>query len=218
MFFDAGGDREDVGIEDDILGREVNDFRQDFVGAGAHIDPALIGVGLSVLVESHDHAGGAIAADGLGMGDEDLLAFLQGDRIDHRLALNALKTGLNDLPFRAVDHHRHARDIRFGRDEVEEPDHRRLGIEHALVHVDVDDLGPGLDLMAGHVERGGVIIGLDQLAELRRAGDVGPLANIDEGNFRGEREGFETGQLEITRFGQGRLHYETMRNGDRVLS
>jgi hypothetical protein len=77
-----------------------------------------------------------------------------------------LRPGLDHLELRGIDHHRHARDVGLGGDEVEEVDHRLLGIEQALVHVDVDDLRAVLDLIARHVERGGVVAGLDQLAEL----------------------------------------------------
>ena len=44
-----------------------------------------------------------------------------------------------------------------------------LGIEHALVHVDVEDAGAVLDLLARDCERGRVVVGLDQLAELARS-------------------------------------------------
>ena len=44
--------------------------------------------------------------------------------------------------------HRHAADVRLRGDEVEEAAHRRLGVQQRLVHVDVDDLGAALDLLA----------------------------------------------------------------------
>ena len=109
-----------------------------------------------------------------------LLAFLQADGIDDRLALHAFQPGLDHRPFRGVDHDRHARDVRLGGDEVEERHHRLLAVEQALVHVDVDDVGAVLHLLARHGQRGVVIARLDQLAEFGRAGDVGALADIDE--------------------------------------
>ena len=45
----------------------------------------------------------------------------------------------------------------------------------------------------------GVVAGGDELAELRRAGDVGALADVDERNFRREREGFEARQAQERR-------------------
>ena len=52
---------EDVGIEDDVLGREADLVDQDAIGAGADLDLAGGGVGLALLVEGHDHHGGAVA-------------------------------------------------------------------------------------------------------------------------------------------------------------
>ena len=63
----AGGDGEDVRVEDDVLRREAGLLRQDAVGAGANFLPALKGVGLAALVEGHDDDGGAVAADETGL-------------------------------------------------------------------------------------------------------------------------------------------------------
>ena len=81
-----------------------------------------------------------------------------------------------------VHHHGDAGNVGLGGDEIEERHHRGFRIEQALVHVDVDDLRAVLDLVARHLQRGGVVARGDQLAEFRRAGDVGALADIDEGN------------------------------------
>src|SRR6185503_19589061 len=180
VLLDAGGDGEDVGIEDDVLGREVDLFREDLVGAFADIDLALQGVGLALLVERHDDDGGAVAADFPGVLDERLDAFLHRDRIDDRLAGDALQAGLDHAPLGAVDHDRHLGDVGLRRDQLEEGLHRLLGVEQALVHVDVDDLRTRFDLLARDVERGRIVAVEDQLLELRRARDVGPLADVDE--------------------------------------
>ena len=188
MLLDAGSDREDIGIEDDVLGwKTLAD--QQVVGARADLDLALLGVGLAGLVERHDDDRGPIVADLAGMGEEFLLALLHADRIDDWLAGDAFETGLDHAPFRAVDHDRHAGDVGLGGDQLEEGDHRRLGVEQALVHVDVDDLGAVLDLLARYFDRGRVVVRHDQLLEAGRAGDVGPLADIDEGGADGCRFG-----------------------------
>ena len=90
------------------------------------------------------------------------------------------RPGLDHLPLGAVDHDRHAGDVGLGGDQVEEGGHGLDAVEQALVHVDVEDLRPGLDLVARDRQRGGVVAVADQLAEARRAGDVGPLADVDE--------------------------------------
>ena len=135
---------------------------------------------MALLVEGHHHDGGAIAQQLAARCKKGLLALLQGDGVDDRLALHTFEPGLDHRPFRGIDHDRHAGNIRFGGDQVEERHHRLFGIEQALVHVDVEDLRAVFDLAARHGEGGGIIAGLDQLAKLQRARDIGALTNIDE--------------------------------------
>ncbi|KAG1248084.1 hypothetical protein G6F68_013936 [Rhizopus microsporus] len=61
VLFDAGGDGEDVRVEDDVLRREADLVDQDAVGAGADLDLARAGIGLAAFVEGHHHCGGAVA-------------------------------------------------------------------------------------------------------------------------------------------------------------
>ena len=49
VLLDAGGDGEDVGVEDDVFRREAGLFGQQLVGARADLDLARPGVGLPVL-------------------------------------------------------------------------------------------------------------------------------------------------------------------------
>ena len=169
VLLDAGRDRENVGIEDDVLGRKSDLVHQHVIGALADRDLALEGIGLALLVERHHHDRRPVPAHDLGVLDERVLALLERDRIHHRLALQALEPGLDHRELRRVDHHRHARDVGLRRDEIEEGHHRRFGIEQALVHVDVDDLRAVLDLVARDGERRGVVAGGHELAEPGRA-------------------------------------------------
>src|SRR5690606_12322418 len=180
VLVDAGGDREYVRIEDDVCRRETDFPRQDVVGALADLELPIGGVGLPLLVERHDDDGGTVAADQLRLLYELLLTLLQADRIDDRLPLHALQPGLDHRPLRGVDHHRNATDVGLGGDQAEEFHHRRLGVEHALVHVDVDNLGAVLDLVARDCQGAFIVAGDDQLAETGGAGDVRPLADIYE--------------------------------------
>ena len=62
VLFNAGGNGEDVGVEDDVFGREAYFIDQDSVGAFANFDFALVGVGLAFFVKRHHHSGSAVAA------------------------------------------------------------------------------------------------------------------------------------------------------------
>ena len=152
VLFEAGGDRKDIRIEDDVFRREADALDQDVVGALADLGLARKRVGLAGLVERHHHHCGAMAAGDRRLVDEFLLAFLHRDRVHHRLALDAFQAGLDHVEFRGVDHHGHAGDVGLGGDEVEEGHHRGFRIKKPLVHVDVDDLGAVLDLVARHLQ------------------------------------------------------------------
>ncbi|CAB4945373.1 unannotated protein [freshwater metagenome] len=191
VLLDARRDREDVGVEDDVLGREPDLVDEDPVGPLADRLAALEVVGLAVLVEGHDHDGGAVLAAQARVATEGLLTLLHGDRVDDGLALDALEAGLDDLPLRGVDHHRHAADVGLGGDQLEEAVHRGDAVDHALVHVDVDHLRASLDLLGCDADGGVVVAVLDELAEPGGAGDVGALAHVDEEALVGDGQRLE---------------------------
>ena len=56
VLLDACGDGEDVGVKDDVLGRESDLLCEDTVGAFAYVDLTLLCAGLASFVEGHyDH-------------------------------------------------------------------------------------------------------------------------------------------------------------------
>ena len=79
-----GGHREDIGIEDDVLGRKADLLDQDVVGALADLDLALARVGLALFVERHHHHGGAVAQASPACVDEWPSPSFMRDRIDDR--------------------------------------------------------------------------------------------------------------------------------------
>ena len=91
------------------------------------------------------------------------------------------------------------RDLRFAPDQMQEARHGRFGIDHSFVHVDVENVGAALDLLARDRERALEIVGQDQLRKFRRAGDVGPLADDDETEVGRDVERFEPGEMQCGR-------------------
>ena len=194
VLLDAGGDRQDVRVEDDVLGIKADLVHQKPVRAGADADLVLLGGGLPLLVEGHDDHCGAVALGETGTLQEGLLSILEADRVQHALALEALHPLLQHRPLGAVDHDRHATDLGIGREEIQEGLHDRLTVEHPLVDVHVEDIGPALNLLARHREGGLVIARDDELREARRSGDIRPLADHHEGTPLPDREGLQTTQ------------------------
>ena len=156
-------------------------------------------IGLAAFVESHHDHRRAVSPNESGLAQKFLFAILQRDRIDDPFALDAFQAGFDHAPFRAVDHDRHARDVRFAPDQIQEAGHRRFGIDHSFVHVDVENVRAALDLLARDHERALEIAGQNQLRKLRRAGDVGPFADDDETDFRRDVERLETGEMQCGR-------------------
>ena len=152
VFLDARRDRENIGVEDDVFRRKAHLFDQHLVGARADLDLAREGVGLPLFIKGHDHDGGAIAADNARLLDEFRLALLERNGIHHGLALNAFETSFDHVELGGIDHDRRARNIRFGGHQMQEIDHGALGIQQALVHVDVDDLRAVDHLLARHIK------------------------------------------------------------------
>ena len=166
MLLDPRCHGEDVGIENDIGGFET-DADQKAIGTFANCDLASGGIGLALFIERHDDGGGAIAHHLARLVEKLRLALLEADRIDDALSGKALQPGLDDGPFRAVDHYRHPGDIGFGGNQLEKRHHREFAVEQPFVHVDIDDLRAVLDLLARDLDRGGIIAVKDQLFEGR---------------------------------------------------
>ena len=203
VLFDAGGHGQDVRVEDDVLRREPDLAREDAVGARRDLDLALDGLGLALLVEGHHDDGRAVALHSARLPPEDLFALLEAEGVDHPFPLHALQSRLDDRKPGAVDHDRDAGDVGLRGDQAEEGHHRLLGVEHRLVHVDVDQLGPAFDLLARDRQRFLVVPFQDQAREFRRTGDVGPLADVDEVRVGADRERFQSREPGV-RLGAGR--------------
>ena len=195
----AGGDGEDIGVDDDVFRGEADLVRQDAVRALRHLEAPFDGIGLALFVETHDHDGGAVAPDQARLVPEGFLAFLQADGIDHALALHAAQAGLDDGPARRINHDRDPADIRFAGDKQQEIPHQLLGIQQTLVHAHVDELGAVLHLLAGDFQGLIEFVFLDEFQEAGRAGHVGAFTDIDEVGRRGDGQRLQAAQAALGR-------------------
>ena len=116
MFLDAGGDGEDVRIEDDVLRREADFFGEDAVGARADFDAPLVAGGLPILVERHHDRRRAVAPHEPRVVLELLLAFLERDaELTMPLPWMHFRPGLDHAPLGRIDHDGHASKCRVRR-------------------------------------------------------------------------------------------------------
>ena len=204
MLLDAGRHRQHVRVKDDVLRRKIGLLGQQFVGARGNFLAAFQIVGLPPLVEGHDHRRRPVAPQQPGAFQELVLAVLQRNGVDNRLALHAPEARFQNLPLGRIQHQRHAGNVGFARQQVQELDHRRLTVQHSLVEVDVHDLRAVIHLLARNFQARIKIARQNRLAEFGAAGHVGALAHVHEIGFGRQGEGFETAEAQEGReFGRG---------------
>ena len=189
MLLDAGGNRQDIGIEDDVFGIKSDLIHQQTVGAGADADLLILGGCLSLLVKGHDDHGSTVALGQTGALQEGLLAILEADGVEDAFPLNALHPLLKNRPLGAVDHDRNAADLRVGHQQMKEGLHDHLAVEHPLIDIHIEDIGTAFDLLARHRQGRLVITGNDELREPGRTGDIGPLADHHKGTSLPDSQG-----------------------------
>ncbi len=180
VFRDAGADRQDVDVEDDFPALVAGLLREQPEGALADLDLALVGRGLALLVESHHDHRRAQAADFAGFLQEDVGTFLEGNGVDDAAPLGILEAREDRLPVGGVDHQRGLGDGRVAGDVARELLHLDGGVEHRVVHIDVDHRGAAFDLAGGYLQGGVVLARGDEFGKFARAGHVGALADVGE--------------------------------------
>ena len=84
VLLDAGGDGEDVGVEDDVLGGEADLLGEQLERPLANADLVVDFDGLALLVERHHHDRRAVVAAEAGAAEEFGLAVFEADRVDDR--------------------------------------------------------------------------------------------------------------------------------------
>ena len=178
MFLYTGGYRENIGIENDVGGRKANLFGENGIGPLTNGNAALVAIGLTHFVEGHHHHCSSITLNQPGLLNKLLLAFLERNRVYDRFPLHTLQTGFNHRPFRRVDHHRKTGNIGLRSHQVEKLNHGRLRVEHAFVHVHIQNLRPAFYLIAGHAECFVVVARNNQAGELLTTGYIGTFADV----------------------------------------
>src|SRR5216684_564633 len=167
----------DEGVEDQIAGGHAVLLREEGMGAlgdgelarPRHRHPLLL-----VLVDAADDHGAAIGAQERDDLLEALFPVLQVDRVDDGLALAGPQGPLDHHGIRGVDHER---DLDLARDLLHEAVHVRRLVTVRIGEADVQHLRPALDLRAPNLRAFLELVLDDEVLELARADDVGPLAD-----------------------------------------
>ena len=89
VFFNAGRNRKNIGIEDNVLGRESDRLGKNVIRTLCYLYLPLQRIRLTFFIKSHDHNCRTVAPDSPRLLNERLLAFFQADGIDNALALQA---------------------------------------------------------------------------------------------------------------------------------
>jgi len=151
VLLDARGDREDVRVEDDVSRREADLVDEDAVRALADHLAAFEIVGLAVLVEGHDHDRGAVLAAQRRprAGTSSSPSFME---MEFTIGLPctqrrpaSITANFDESTMRGTRLMSGSLAISLTKRSI-----AANAVDHAFVHVDVDDLRAVLDLLASH--------------------------------------------------------------------
>ena len=177
IVFVAGADREDQRVEDDVFGLDAVFFGEQLERALGHLQLARARNSLRLLlvvVDTADDERGAEAAGERHDLLEAILAVLEVDRIDQRLARRALERFFDHAMIGRIDHQRHFHFFDF--DFKKARDVRHL-VAIRILEAYVEDVRAAAHLHAPHF---GSFLDLalgDQPLELAAAEHVGALAD-----------------------------------------
>ena len=135
-----------------------------------------------------------------------MFALLQADAVGDTLALQALEARLDHLKIRRVNANGHSSYVGLAGEQIQKLGHRRYRLQHALVHVDVEDLGAVLHLILGHLQRLLILVLLDQAEKLSRAGHVTPLTDVHKVCVVAYLKWFQASQYGVAFIGVRRRH------------
>ena len=99
---------------------KIHLFCQYFISTGTDFNLTFKSICLSFFIESHHYNGSSQFFYQTGMFYKYLLPFLQRNRIDNGLSLQAFQSGLNDFPLGRVNHNRYTGYVGFGHDQIQE--------------------------------------------------------------------------------------------------
>ena len=128
MAFYTSSNSQHIRVKNYIVWIKIHFLGQNSVSSRAHLHTAFVGISLPCFIKCHHHHGSTHLLYVLCFFLKHRLAVLQTYRVHNALALHTLESGLNNLPPRRVNHHRHSRDIGLGCNEPKKMRHLGFGI------------------------------------------------------------------------------------------
>ena len=177
VVFVAARRREDQRVEDDVRLRHTVLFGQQLMSAAGDLELALARKCLrlgGVLVDDPKDDRCTVTAQQWRHRRDPLLAVLEVNGIDDRLALAVGERNLDRIGIGGVDHDRR---LDRAAETFEKLSHRFNLVAFGGLQADIDDLRAPLDLAAGDLGRLVPLTGVHQLPKLLRADNVGALAH-----------------------------------------
>ncbi len=126
VFFNSRGDSKNIWIKYNVFRCKANGVHKNFIRTRTYLFLAGKRVCLTLFIKCHDNNSGAVASADSCLFYKLGFPGFKRNRIDDGLALQALQTSFNNLPFGRIHHDRHTADIRLRRDQIQKFDHRSL--------------------------------------------------------------------------------------------
>ena len=98
MLSNSGGYGKHIGVENYILGIEIDFIHKNIVGTAAHRNLPLKGVGLPLLIKCHHHHSSTHAAHIFSLAAENFFTVFKADGIYYAFALQTFEPGANHVP------------------------------------------------------------------------------------------------------------------------
>ena len=148
MFLNTRSHSQYIRVENDIMRIKIHLFCQYFISTGTDFNLTFKSICLSFFIESHHYNGSSQFFYQTGMFYKYLLPFLQRNRIDNGLSLQAFQSGLNDFPLGRVNHDRYTGYVGFGHDQIQESSHLLPGIQQTVIHIYINHQSTVFHLLA----------------------------------------------------------------------
>ena len=118
MLFNPCRHGENIRIKNDVFWREIHFIDEQIISPLTDFEFMVCGLRLAFFIKRHDNSGSAQIAYNTCMGQELFFTLFHRDRVDDSFALHAFQTCFEDFPFGAINHHRHAGDVRLACHEL----------------------------------------------------------------------------------------------------